>query len=101
MDCRRCRANPELRRAWGCDEPTPYPFATLTVGDERIDLTTCPVKLVRRTPQVLQALTAYRWLNTYRLPPDAGGSAEQTASFAEAVQVIEDERASIARLRGK
>jgi len=99
MSCDRCEQSPELRRSWGCDEPTPYPFAVFEMRGKRYPLTRCPLKELRKEPRIGQVLTAYRWLVSYGIPPNEGGHGNQPAAFVAAVQVIEDERARIDRQR--
>lgn len=104
QDCKRCRADQELRRKWGCDEPLERAAATVTLacmfcggedddcpecaGTNEVPILRCPNALVRQVHRdaVFAAMRAERGLL-----PAAGGVHDQAATFVEALPLLERE----------
>lgn len=100
MRCERCRAEPQLRVEWGCNEDAPIPLATLEYRGRQERIMRCPIKLIATTPRVPLVLEAYRWLNAHHLLPNPGGWLEQPAGLLEAFRIVEDELGSLRKDKG-
>lgn len=110
QDCRICRRVPRLREQWGCDEsacdPTGYvhchrcygrdPECPECEGDQRgIPVYDCPYRTA--APTVLRALPFYaNWRNG--LLPVPGGLLDQSASFVDAMRMLDSEVAEAERV---
>lgn len=58
----------------------------------------CPRRMLRERPEVVEMMRAYSMMSRGFLP-ESGAVNDQTASFVHAMEVIEDERASILKER--
>ncbi len=101
-NCAQC-SDPELRRAWGCDEPTTEPQAELTPcpecngkdeecprcdGTNRMPVFRCPNALVTREHIAFVQQVA---LLESGILPDEGGWVEQAATFTAGFPIVQRE----------
>lgn len=109
QDCRICRRVPRLRKQWGCDEracePTGYvhchrcfgrdPECVECDGDKRgIPVYDCPYRTMQGT--VLRAIPYFgNWRGG--ILPVEGGLLDQSASFVEAMRILDAEVADAER----
>ena len=110
QSCYVCKTSPDLRMKWGCEERTIDPVFYIAPcvmchgkdehcrsceGDNRVPMFRCPRQIATTHLTDIVQLVVLCELGVL---PDAGGWADQAASFVQAYPIVSNE---IARTRAK